>query len=350
MIAARKHGLIGIDFGAKVTKIAQLDRADGHLRWRRTTIARSREGGGVPCSGDEIRRALETHGGFRGRAAACVLSMSATDLRAIAVPPGSEAERRAMIAQELESVYGADDAARAFDFWEPDSTSAESGAIASESVNVLSVAAARIQELIGTLASAGLECEVLDGMPCALARAMSMAASEIAGPAAAIDWGEANATVSIVEHGRPQFTRLLRDCGAGAMYAEIARSLGLDGDEAVEALTRFGLPHAGHADPENDEICEVLADILGAHVQRLLDELNRTFSFLRLQRQALLPKRAWLFGAGAAVRNIGPVLSDKLEIPCEIWRLAAPRRDTQTDAGDEIFGPAAALSALGWTP
>jgi type IV pilus assembly protein PilM len=349
LIAARKHGLIGIDFGAKVTKIAQLDRADGNLHWRRTTIARSREGGGLPCSGDEIRRALEIHGGFRGRAAACTLSMSATDLRTITVPPGSEAERRAMIAQELESVYGANGVAREFDFWEPDATSAESGK-AAESVNVLSVAAARVQELIDTLANAGLECVVLDGMPCALARAISMAAIEIAGPAAAIDWGEANATVSIVEHGRPQFTRPLRDCGAGGMYAEIGRSLGLDDAEAVEALTRFGLPHAGHADPENDEVREVLADILGGHVQRLLDELNRTFSFLRLQRQALLPRRAWLFGAGAAVRNIAPVLAEKLEIPCEIWRLAAPPGDTLADAGDEIFGPAAALSALAWTP
>lgn len=342
MISAGKHGWIGIDFGTKLAKIAQLDRAGDRLLWRRTTIERSREGGGLPCSGEEIRRALEIHGNFRGRLAACALPMSATDLRAVAVPPGSDTERRAMIAQELESVYGANDPSREFDFWEPDAASAES-------VNVLSIATERVDELTETLAGAGLECMVLDGLPCALARAVSMAAMDVDGPVAAIDWGHANATLSIIEHGRPQFTRLLRDCGAGAMYTEIGDSLGLDEAEPLELLSRFGLPHAGHADTEKDEICEVVADIVGLHVQRTLDELNRTFSFLRLQRQGLLPKRAWLFGAGAAVRNVAPWMTDKLEIPCQVWRLNMPRPEPLTAAGEEVFGPAAALSALAWT-
>jgi len=35
----------------------------------------------------------------------------------------------------------------------------------------------------------------------------------------------------------------------------------------------------------------------------MLDELDRTLAYLRLQREALLPRRAWLFGAGATVKN-----------------------------------------------
>src|SRR5205823_2776498 len=70
------------------------------------------------CTGQEIRRALAMHGGFHGRTVACTLPMSWTDLRSLNVPPGNDAERRAMIAQELESVYGADEEPRDFDFWE----------------------------------------------------------------------------------------------------------------------------------------------------------------------------------------------------------------------------------------
>lgn len=361
MIARRKHGWIGIDFGTKVVKVAQLQRAGEALRWRRAVIPRSPVGGGLTCTGQELRHALEIHGGFQGRVVACTLPISAGELRAIAVPPGSDAERRAMIAQELEAAATVDEP-REFDFWQ----AAAGGGAEQDGVQVLSVATARVTELTDSLTAAGLECAVLDCLPCTLARAVALSSAHpVEGPLAAIDWGHDNATLSIVDGGRAQFTRLLRDCGAGALFQEVSRALDLDEAEAIELLTRFGLPSADEAPLEEQEIREVVVDIVGAHVQRMVEELARTFAFFRLQRQALLPRRACLFGAGATVKNAAAFLAAKLETPCEVWRLAAAdgfRRErsarpgesegdactTSQSAGEEIFGPAAALSALAW--
>lgn len=345
MIARRKFGWIGIDFGAKATKVAQLERAGDRLRWRRTIVRRSSEANGPACTGDDLRHALDVHGGFHGRVVACSLPMSCTEVRAVTVPPGNDAERRDMIAQELEAVGNTADGPREFDFWQP---GAQSGG-ESDGIQVVSVATARVTELVETLTKAGLECAVLDGLPCALARAVAMsppAASE--GPVAAIDWGHSHATLAIVERGRAQFTRLLRDCGACALFNEISQTLGLDEAEAIELLTRFGLPAGDDADCEENDISEVVGDILGRHVQRMLDELTRTFAFLRLQRQALLPQSALLFGAGGTVKNAASYLSARLDLPCEAWQLAATEGPELQQAGEEMFGPAAALSALAW--
>jgi type IV pilus assembly protein PilM len=371
VIAARKHGWIGIDFGTKVAKVAQLERAGSRFLVHRLTIDCLEANREVTCTGEQLREALDVSGRFSGRTVACTLPMSATDLRAMNIPPGSDAERRAMIAQEFEAAY-ADGVAREFDFWETDASAAQ------DSVNVLSVAKAKIEALIETLSVAGLECKVLDGLPCALGRAVALStSSQGAGPVAAIDWGHASATVIIVEHGRPQFTRLLRDCGAGAMFAEVGQALGLNEAEAAEVLTRFGLPGPQNAEEEKgvrnlclvaqkfpdtfssdtfsadfsseaDEIGEVVLDIVGGQLQRIVDELTRTFGFLRLQRQSLLPKRLLLFGAGATVRNAATFLASRLETPCDIWRLANEEHNETETSGEAVFGPATALSALAW--
>jgi Tfp pilus assembly PilM family ATPase len=222
LIGRRKHGWIGIDFGTKVVKVAQLERAEGVLRWRRAVIPRSPAAGPL-ATGQQLRETLEVHGGFHGRIAACTLPMSATELRAIAVPPGSETERRAMIAQDLEAAITAN-GPREFDFWQAGASGPSGGE--QDGVQVLSVPSAKVAELTDSLAAAGLECAVLDGLPCALARAVSLSSAQPGeGPLAAIDWGHENATLTIVQGGRSQFTRLLRDCGAGALFQEVSRAL-----------------------------------------------------------------------------------------------------------------------------
>lgn len=347
-MARGKHGWIGIDFGTKVAKIAQLVRAGDRLRWHRAIVPHTLDDEGRAYPGEELLHALEVEGGFRGRVVACTLPMSATELRTVSVPPGSVQERRAMIAQELEDAAPTEEP-REFDFWQTSSSGNEQ-----DGVQVMAVASEKIAQLTASVSAAGLECAVLDGLPCALARAVGMTpAGIIEGPVAAIDWGYANATLTIVERGCAQFTRPLRECGAGALFAEVSQTLGLDEADAVELLTRFGLPGTAHtaaegADAEGDEIREVVADIVGIHVQRMVDELTRTFAFFRLQRQVLLPRRAWLFGAGATVKNAASFLAARLELACDIWTLAAD--GPQTTAGVEMFGPAAALSALAWKP
>jgi type IV pilus assembly protein PilM len=359
VIARRQRGWIGIDLGTQVVKIAQLERAGGRLRWSRTALERPEhpreaKGGETPQwpidSGPQIVDALRRQGGFHGRAAACALPMSLTELRTLVLPPGDESEHRAMIAQELEAVSGANDEPREFDFWEADAD-AQREAIVQNAVHVMSIARSLVARLGVGFARAGLECRVLDGLPCALARAVTLAQrSQRPEPVAAIDWGVANATFCVVQGGRTQFIRTLRDCGAGALVAQVAQSLGLSPLEAGDVLRRFGLPEPCGATPGNDGIQEVVADVLAGHLRIVLEELAKTLSYLRAQRSVLLPARLWLFGGGAAIKNVAAFLAAKLEIPCDVWRLPGEEEPGggQSSISSELFGPAAALSALAW--
>ena len=64
-----------------------------------------------PCSSRaEIRAALEC-GGFSGRDAICAPPMNVCELRGLNVPPGSEQERRTMIARRTGAKSGPSDAA-----------------------------------------------------------------------------------------------------------------------------------------------------------------------------------------------------------------------------------------------
>jgi Tfp pilus assembly PilM family ATPase len=366
VITGRQRGWIGIDLGTQVVKLAQLVRVGGRLRSTYTTLDRRASARGPAesenaadrpfWSGGEIRRALDLHGGFRGRSVACTLPMSWTDLRPLTVPPGNESERRAMIAQELESVYGENDKPREFDFWETDAAT-QGDPIAPDGVQVLSIARKRVTELGESLSQAGLDCRVLDGLPCALARALTLARpGETNQPSAAIDWGVTNATFCIVQRGQTQFTRNLRDCGAGALVAQVGQTLGLTQLEGGQLLQRWGLPRPGTTAGPDDEIQEVIASVVDGHLRRLLEELVKTLAYLRAQRPGLLPKQLWLFGGGATVKNAAAFLASKLEIPCEVWRLPGGDETgggNSTDAGQSaggegIFGPAVALSALAW--
>jgi Tfp pilus assembly PilM family ATPase len=89
---------------------------------------------------------------------------------------------------------------------------------------------------------------------------------------------------------------------------------------------------------------------LAEPVTNLVREIQRTLRFFELQRRHLRPSSVWLMGGGASVRNMGPHLSQLLELPVQIWDLPVEtnERDGSRSRSISLFGPAAALSALAW--
>lgn len=356
------RGWIGIDLGTSAVKLAQVGRVGPRWRLVHARVVRRDPGNGRAGLPEEILgwwedtcRNRQNRAGFAGRRAACVLPASATDLRPVQLPDGSEPERRAMIAGELESVFSAAASRRTFDFWECQAPAGEEESKL-ENVNVLSVAEDEAVLVAEALGRAGLRCLAIDGLPLALARAVGMVQpAEPHAPVAAVDWGHTSATFSVISANRPVFTRHLRDCGFGALVSATSEGLGLPAEDAEPLLGMHGLPDP--ARPGGDradavrEIQEVLADVTSQALGSMVLQLNKTLAYPELHRCRLVPRKIWLFGGGATVRNMAAVLSARVGLPFEAWRLPGSDGPGSLAAvPDALLGPALALSALGLAP
>ena len=360
MIRHRSRGWIGVDVGTRTVKLAQVERVGVSMRLRqamvlkRTTTWQSHDDGSemsVDSSRDEIRAGLSLGEHFSGRRAACILPMGLHDLRTLSIPPGRPEERRSMIASELRSIFGSSTSDREFDYWETDLPGITSQSD-TENVNVMSLSRQWASQAPTDLERAGLRCEVLDGPPLALARAVQITSPAThSAPVAAVDWGFANTTFCVVADGRALFTRRARACNLGRVIEAIGQALDVSLDESEHLLATHGLP-----DPTNDEehlrdIQTVIAEAASSSLNEFLEQLNKTLSYLNVHRQNITPKRIWLFGGGARIKNVSAYLSGSLGIPIDAWSfpMAEPASKSDANFPPVMLGPAIALSALAWT-
>lgn len=351
-------GWIGIDIGSHSVKVAQLELVNGRKQIAESAIFP------VPASAELTADSLSTgwltqllrdelshHRGFRGRNVACGLSMSVSEFRSLNIPPGSPKERREMIAQELaENGIGVSNAIE-FDFWDSDSNPAEASD-ADTLVNVLSISDGLASQIAEATQRSGLNCQVLDGAPFALARAIAMVSEQMptGQPIAVLDWGHRAAYFSIIVAGQPVFSRSFKDCGVGGLVAAVGRGLDLSQADCHQLLSTCGVANPQLDHSERTELQELVDDFACELFDQLIVELDKTLSYLRTQRAELIPSEMWLVGGGATIRNVESKLSFETGIPVAPWRL--PRRAGLATGVEgqsiELLSQAAALSELGW--
>lgn len=360
MRLGRKTGWIGIDLGTAGLKLVQAERVGRRVRIAASVVLQrpsssraetNMERGECAWRGGDLAAALSLAPHLSGRRAACVLPMRHTEMHVMSIPPGAEAERRAMIAHELKSQSVADQREREFDFWDADSVAAADSP-AGQNVNVLSVPRELVSQVIRSLSNARLSCEVMDGLPFALARAVTLAyGSGETSPIAAVDWGFTSATFCVVSRGKPQFTRHLRNCGFGLLVGAVGRTLGFSDEEATRILSEYGLPEGHGQQDAGRETQEVIAEVASGQLNELAQELEKTISYVRMQYSALTPGRLCLLGGGGTVKNVTRALSERLGLPVETWRLpdAEPKGSDTRENPLELLSTATALSTLAWT-
>jgi Tfp pilus assembly PilM family ATPase len=367
MVSVRR-GWIGVDFGASAIKLAQLERDGRGLRLVAAAVlqrefaqsaptdSRPLEGttrdwnpASLPAwSAHEIRAALDLEPRFRGRLAACVLSAVQAGVRMLELPPGSDAELRSMIGHHLQETLGADAVDCEFDHWDGSAPEVEAE---TNSIGVVYAPRRVAVEAARNCSAAGLNCEALDGLPLALARAMEIAGTPPDEKIAVVDWGHARVSFAVVVGGRPLFVRRLRDCSFGELVRSIAAELTLPRHDVEQLLTLYGVHAEGAESDDEAEMARLLARLGGREILALEQELVRTFDHLRLHRPGLLPERIVLCGGGATIAGIAAELTRRLDQPIELWRL--PRTEGESPRVppglEPLLAPAVALSALAWT-
>lgn len=356
-----RTGWIGVDLGAAAIKLAQLERDGRGLRLTASAVLQrelppsaagearvlsSSESAPPAWSPREIRAAFDLEPNFRGRPAACVLSTRQAGVRMIALPSGSDAELRAMIVHHLQETLGPEAVECEFDYWD---ASTPGGEAESPGVGVVYTPRRTAIETARNLSAVGLNCEVLDGLPLALARAVQMLVPDDDRNVAVVDWGHEQVLLAVVQGGRPLFIRQLRGCSYGALVGRVAAELKLSPHDVQQVLALYGV-HASEAGGDAAEMTRLLTRLAGREILALEQELLRTLDHLRLHRSGLLPRQIVLCGGGATIAGIDAELTFRLDHPVIIWRLL--HGDDPPNAGQPNYEPllasAAALSALAW--
>lgn len=347
-------GWIGVDVGTHAVKLAQVVRDGAGVRLHRAAaIQRPATWSGDDAlaqdqpitSHPEIRAALEC-GGFEGRNAVCSLPMNVCQLRSLNIPPGSDDERRTIIADELAEEWAELNRAMEFDFWEmlPAGGDKQQDAL---NVSVLAASKLWIGQVWRDCRRAGMDCWAIDGTPLAMARAVGLMGGFGGGRRAlAVDWGFSNTTVCVVGDERPLYSRRIHDCAFGRVLESIMRTFEISLDEAQHLAEVEGLA----AGDSSSGVARAITDAATQTLEELIRQMRRTLQFTEMQRKHLQPAAIWLLGGGGALKNVEQYLQHALSLPVHVVELKSGDEPIPCAAlgRSAVFGNAAALSALAW--
>jgi len=342
-----KRGWIGIDIGTHATKLVQLERLGSNYRiaarWSITDPGHTLTADAAACTtalDNELSKIRTLKRLFSGSKCAAVLPTALVELRSFEVPTGTQSELQRIAGEELAIDLGIEPQELAFDCWEAMSVGRPEPGITR--ISVSSVPAELAKQLGESLLATGLACQVLDALPCAVARAVELAALELLGDSViAVDLSYTLPLVVLVKNGRPLYTRTMRGVGLQSIMQPLAAGLSLSNEECEQLLVRYGIV-AGGAQPTLAS--QRTTEIIAHPVNELVNEIMRTVDYIAQQFRSCKPRQVCLFGGGALVKNLPEYISERLDMPAAPWSLAAD----QADPTDALFGVAAGLSALAW--
>ena len=345
-----RRAWIGIDIGSAATKLVQLERVEGEVRFAARWLVDEYPDGMLTrgffeqASGLPFQAQLKNaRAAFRGRRSAATLPTTVTDLRSLELPAGTDNELRSMIQEELQAESPDNNRELCFDYVPTPSPDSSEGNL--NSFGVFAVAKDVALRTANALAAAGLDCEVLDSHACAVARAVELCEPvESKSPIAALDFGESSAVFVLTREGKPLFTRQLRGWGLHALLTPLQEGLRLSASEAKHLLTR------NQQCPESSSLASLAHTAQNMIVEPLSQftaEVKRTLDFIDLRFRSIIPKQLILFGCGALVSHLPDTIARNTGLPVRPWSLPSvgqqpPRPD------DALFGVAAALSSLAW--
>lgn len=343
---SRAQGLIGVDFGTRIIKLAQIRGAGRTCKVAAVHLVPVDGRAGLSSSTIDhgaVRRSLSgmtlRRHGFSGRRAVAVLPTSICEPRAFEFPVGNDREVSHMLEQELNS-----SGVGQCDFWRCESLTGSDGQL--QRITAVDVSERTLLRCIEDQSSVGLHCEAIDALPFALARAVTFAERDrYTGPVAALDWSAGRPLLVLIEKGRPVFTRVLRDCGLEPAIDRVRSQLEIDEQECAQLLMTCGIRGGSRA---TIEVARVIERLLAESVDQTLGALQTTLEFIKTRSPDSSPGKIWLFGCGGAVAGMDELLTAQLGIATHAWQLEEGRfcHALHGLSGQPILGAAIGMSLL----
>jgi Tfp pilus assembly PilM family ATPase len=175
--------------------------------------------------------------------------------------------------------------------------------------------------------------------------ATSFSTATIAAPSyTVLDWGHSVATLTVVHLGQPFIARALKHCGMQRIVHGVRQQLKLSAAEAEAILTTYGVSAALHGAGKQTELQSLLTNVAASATRDLVEEIQETLSFMKMQFPEQIPAHLCMVGGGASIRNMDLLLQQQLGLPVSNWTL----RGSPSESVSPVFATAAALSALAW--
>jgi len=101
---------------------------------------------------------------------------------------------------------------------------------------------------------------------------------------------------------------------------------------------------------DGDTVSQAVGEILQPALNHLVADVRRTLEHLQNVGKNLAPQSIYLFGGGATIGGIGPLLGERLGRQVQVWTLDQEVAEVAADKAAPLclLGPAIALSALKW--
>lgn len=177
------------------------------------------------------------------------------------------------------------------------------------------VAQSHAEQHMEPLRMLGMEVDILDPAPLALANAIHHQTETENEPHVLLDMGNATSHLTLYQRGEPFFSRRL-EFGGRRLTRAIAESTRVPIEEAEEWKLAVGADEPGlRVDWDSPEM-QAVAESLRIE---LVDELRRSFAFYRTQGRLPDPLRLWLSGGSARLPGLAARLSEMLSTPVQLF-------------------------------
>ena len=362
----RSHGWTGIEIGCHAINMAQVRKIDD--RWQLAAVwsvdhptPYATDSNQTTYPSEEIfgwlaADEISEHGLaptlelldnlnslFHGHDCAATLNDGMITYRELDLPVSDAAESKSMVGSEIAIESECELEELSTDCWElpqnrPRSESASFGAVSLKKSTALLVAS--------DLLKAGFECQSLDAVPCAMARATSMVVEDDSHSTLAVDLGYHQATITLVLAGKPLMSRGLRCFGLMPLLEQISRSFEISMSDAQTLL--FQSPSTRNGDlEEQNEFANPLQQTMTGFLHLLSNEIDKTIHYANRVYRSMAPCQLVLMGAGVRIPNVDLVIEGRVGLPTHNWTI---------DLSENLFGIqhvatyaiASGLSVLAW--
>ena len=166
--------------------------------------------------------------------------------------------------------------------------------------------------LTNCVQAVGMEPEVVDVAPLAIANCVQISYPDQDGCTMVLDIGARSTNLIFLEDGRV-FYRTIPVAG-NTITQEIAKSFGVDFQEAERMKREMGFVALGGVYASEDEKADKLSKVIRNVVTRLHAEINRSINFYRSQQGGTVPTRALLTGGSCTISHMDTFFREKLKV------------------------------------
>jgi Tfp pilus assembly PilM family ATPase len=280
---------------------------------------------------------------FKGNYCAATLNDGMIDYREMELPQCNPSESLSMVHSEIALESESEMEQLIAGCWQlpnnrPNAITASFGAV--------SVKRSTAQRIANDLLAVGFECQTLDAVPCAMARATAMVTDDKQVATLAVDIGYKQATITLVHNGQPILSRGIRNLGLLPLIEQIATSFEITLSDSKTLLFQAT---AGRSVPtdDQDQFTNPLQQVLNQYMHILALEIDKTIEYANRAYRTITASQLLLMGDGCRIPSVQCELASRVGLLTQIWSI---------DLSSNLFGEqqiasfaiAAGLSALAW--